>query len=343
MPNARPLRVASVPGQHVYVRHLSPPAGDARVRRLPDVPVLGAPAGQWWPPPMLDPGWIHRNREDFDVFHVHFGFDDRTQEQLRALVRALRAVRRPLVVTVHDLRNPHHADPAQHTAALDILVPAAAEVVTLTGGAAAEIARRWGRVAVVVPHPHVVDPIRARAARPEHEGFVIGLHAKSKRANSDPVPVAHAVADAVARLPGARLRIDAHDDAAGRAVAARLADLDVRVHRPFSDDELWDYLTDLDASVLPYRFGTHSGWLEACHDLGTTVIAPSCGYYADQGPCLVYDHDESGLDSASLAHAVSTAYRERPSWRADPDVRARQRQEIADHHARLYQAAVNQT
>ena len=34
------------------------------------------------------------------------------------------------------------------------------------------------------------------------------------------------------------------------------------------DDELWDYLQSLDVSVLPYRFGTHSGWLEACHDLG---------------------------------------------------------------------------
>ena len=58
------------------------------------------------------------------------------------------------------------------------------------------------------------------------------------------------------------------------------------MHDYFSDDELWDYLHALDVSVLPYRFGTHSGWLEACHDLGTTVVAPTCGFYAEQRPCL---------------------------------------------------------
>jgi hypothetical protein len=63
-----------------------------------------------------------------------------------------------------------------------------------------------------------------------------------------------------------------------RAVAAALAascpEADVRVHAPFSDEELWDRPEGLDHSVLPYRFGTRSGWL-ACHDLGTAVLAPT--------------------------------------------------------------------
>ena len=50
-------------------------------------------------------------------------------------------------------------------------------------------------------------------------------------------------------------------------------------------------------SVLPYRFGTHSGWLEACVDLGTAVVAPSCGFYAEQQPVHSYRHDEDGLDA----------------------------------------------
>ena len=45
-------------------------------------------------------------------------------------------------------------------------------------------------------------------------------------------------------------------------------ELDLRVHDFLADDALWDYLAVLDVSVLPYRFGTHSGWLEACRDLG---------------------------------------------------------------------------
>ena len=49
------------------------------------------------------------------------------------------------------------------------------------------------------------------------------------------------------------------------------------MHDFFPDADLWDYLEGLDVSVLPYRFGTHSGWLEACYDLGTPVLAPTAG------------------------------------------------------------------
>lgn len=336
------MRIASVPAGHVYVRHLADPTVDDGVRRLPDPPVPGAPAGQWWPPPMLEPSWVRANAAEFDVLHVHFGFDDRSPAQLADLADAVHTAGRALVVTVHDLRNPHHADRAAHDAALDVLVLAADAVLTLTRGAAVEIGRRWGRLAVVVPHPHVVPPERVAALDrasdrgPRHDGFLVGLHAKS-RANSDPVPVARTLAAVVADLPGAHLRVEAPDDERGRAVANELVGLDVRVHAPFTDDDLWDHLAGLDLSVLPYRFGTHSGWLEACHDLGTAVLAPECGYYAEQAPCLRYTHDDGGV---SLAAAVRRAYRERPSWRADPSARAAQRTRIAAVHARIYREAV---
>ena len=67
------------------------------------------------------------------------------------------------------------------------------------------------------------------------------------------------------------------------------------MHDYFSDEDLWAYLASLDLSVLPYTFGTHSGWLEACRDLQTTVLAPSCGYYAEQGPVLSYTNDGDAL------------------------------------------------
>jgi hypothetical protein len=101
--------------------------------------------------------------------------------------------------------------------------------------------------------------------------------------------------------------------------------------------QLWSYLESLDVSVLPYRFGTHSGWLEACHDLGTTVIAPSCGYFREQRPCLAYRHDESGFDAGSLQEAVLDAYERRPRWQARAVDRLRERIGIAAAHRRLYQ------
>ncbi|WP_261340660.1 glycosyltransferase [Pseudonocardia sp. HH130630-07] len=333
------MRVASVPAGHPYVLSLADPG----THRLPDPPVPGAPAGQWWPARWLDPRHVRAHAAEFDVLHVHFGFDDRTPAGLAALVATLRELRRPLVLTVHDLRNPHHPDPARHDAMLDVLVPAADALVTLTPGAAAEIHRRWGRRARVLPHPGVVGPRWARRPRPERSGFTVGVHAKSHRTNADPAGVARALAETVRGLAATTVRVDAHDDERGRAVARSLDGvdgLDVRVHPPFDDDAFHQYLQELDVSVLPYRWGTHSGWLEACHDLGTTALVPDVGHVAEQGPCLVYRLGPDGPDRDSLAAAVRLAHRDRPVWRADPDARDAQRRRVAAAHTALYRELV---
>lgn len=334
-----------MPAAHPYVQHLSALGAADGVVRLDDVPVSGAPSGQWWPPAMLEGSWVRSHADDFDLFHVHFGFEGRTTDELGGMIRALREIGRPLVVTVHDLRNPHLYDQRAHTAALDILVRAAAAIVTLTPGAAAEIQARWGRRAEIIAHPHLVDLDRMDRPRPAHDGFVVGLHAKSERVNNESVAVATAVAAAVAAIPGGRLSFRAHDDDRGRAVAAAVHELgcgpiDVHVHGRLSDHDLWDWVSTLDVSVLPYRFGTHSGWLEMCNDLGTAVLAPSCGFYAQQGPCLPFIHDESGLDTASLAAALHRAYRERPGWRWTPEGRRVQRAGIARAHLEVYLRAL---
>lgn len=354
------IRVLSVPSGHVYVRHLAPvadgPAGPDvphDVLRLPD-PLVSphVPASQWWPPPALEADWVLEHAEDFDLCHVHFGFDARSPEDLADWVAALRATGRPLVQTVHDLRNPHHEDRALHDAQLDVLVPAADHLITLTQGAADEIERRWGRRAEVLPHPHVVPADRLGRPRPQHEGYVIGLHLKSLRASMAARPVLDVLADVVADLPGARLRVDVHTDVVTPGprhdpdLAAHLRDgerqglFELAVHDFFTDDELWDYFAGLDLSVLPYRFGTHSGWLEACYDLGTPVLTSDCGYYAEQRPCLTYRLDEHGLDEASLADGVRRAHADRPTWQADPGDRAAERAMLADAHRRIYAAVL---
>ena len=168
--------IASIPSGHVYVRHLDAPGGSDRVVRLPDPPVAdGSPAARWWPPAMLEPEWVRAHADEFDIMHIHFGFDHQPPDTLRQLVGALRRHRKPLVLTVHDLRNPHHGEPELHDAQLGVLVSAADAVITLTPGAAAEIRRRWGRTATVLPHPHVVEEPtlsrRRRRARPlRHRG-----------------------------------------------------------------------------------------------------------------------------------------------------------------------------
>lgn len=344
------LKVLSVPSGHVYVRHLSSPGVDSDVLRLPDPPVPGdRPAAQWWPPPSLDPRWVNQHHEDFDLVHVHFGFDARTPKQLAEWADTLRRHGKPLVYTVHDLRNPHHRDTRLHDAQLDVLVTAADALITLTPGAATEVHRRWGRPVTVLPHPHVVEEPSLSRPRPDHDGFSVGLHLKSLRAGMEPVPVLETLTKVVPALDGGRLRVDVHTDVVTPGMPnhdpglvrllrelQRADRVDLHVHDFFTDDELWDYLQSLDVAVLPYRYGTHSGWLEACYDLGTTVVAPSCGFYAEQRPCLSYTLDEHGLDLPSLEAAVTRAHSERPSWRADPAGRRAERAYLAGVHRTLY-------
>lgn len=305
---------------------------------------------------MLDPAWAAS--ADFDVFHLHFGFDACDPDRLAELVDVLRSRGKPLVFTVHDLRNPHHRSPEEHDRQLDVLVPAADALITLTPGAAREIARRWGRRATVVPHPHVVD-LRTmgvaqdcRARRPRTT-FRVGLHVKSLRPSMDPAGILPTLVETVADLPGAVLQVNAHrdvldDDGARldaalatylRAHAAR-GELELHVHDYLSDRDLWCYLSSLDVSVLPYRFGTHSGWLEACRDLGTTVVAPSCGFYREQGPVLSYTRDEDSFDAESLAAAVREAYDARPRLGAGIDERRAQRQAVAAAHETVYRSVL---
>ena len=343
--------VASVPQSHVYVWHLSREQ-DEPVRRLPDPPPderVRSDQQGWWPPVMLDPAWVAEH--EFDVFHVHFGFDACDPERLREVVRVLQERGKPLVYTLHDLRNPHHTDTALHDAQLDVLVPAADAVVTLTDGAAGEIRRRWGREAVVLPHPHVVDlPTMERLAHREpRDMFRVGLHVKSLRASMDPLRILPTLADAVRGLPGGVLQVNGHDELlepSGRCyrpdvaealhAMAERGDIDLRVHPFFSDAQLWEYLRSLDVSVLPYRFGTHSGWLEGCRDLGTTVVAPTCGHYADQGPVLSYELDERSFSAESLTLAVKDAYENRGLGAVRVEERREQRAWISGEHERLY-------
>ena len=182
-------------------------------------------------------------------------------------------------------------------------------------------------------------------ARRRTEQFRVGLHVKSVRACMDPLAVLPVLVETLAALPHAVLQVDAHlDTGIERELEAlsRHPHVDLRMHDYFDDSAFESYLSSLDVSVLPYRFGTHSGWLEACRDLGTTVIAPTCGFYAEQGPVLGYDMDEERFDADSLTAAVRQAYEERPQLGASVPERRRQRAAIAAAHGELYRTVMEE-
>lgn len=342
-----PIAVATLPGRGVYARHLGHPEGVDGVHRVtvPASPTTPRPHGSF------DRGWLESHLGNVDLVHVHGVPYRHTAQDVLQAVGAVRRARKPLVVTAYHLSDPAGADDRRHAEQLDVLVPHADAVVTLTHTAAEEIRRRWGIDPLVLPHPHAVDFVRMRTPRPRWRGrdFVVGVHLASLRLACDPVPLVEALCEAVRSVEDARLSLHVHasvldpgsatyDPVTLRRLdrAVRAVDGSVRTHQPFAEAQLWDHLFGLDVSVVPGVHGSHSVWPEACHDLGTQVIMPSGCHAAGQRPCLVYDMTDGVPNVASLAAALQTAHVRGCVRRADPTDRWRERVRIAESLRALY-------
>lgn len=337
------IRVASVPAAHPYISAI---VDTTLLTLLPDpVPPGASQPGQWWPPQWLDPRYVLARITEIDVLHVHFGFESVARDDLIAVADVVAAHAVPLVVTVHDLANPHLDDQSDHLAKLAVLVHRADAVITLTDGAARHIRDRWGVTAAVLPHPHVVPIEQVGRPRSQRARPVVAVHAKFLRANIDPWHVM----DALVAAQHVSLRLDLDENAltssrADAQLTARLSayrerGVDVRIHPPFTDDELVDYLLEIDILVLPYRFGTHSGWVEACHDTGVIPVVPDCGHFHEQQPCSTFGFGIGRFDEASLRTAVDDAVahvRGRADVLTRRRVRASERDRVRRDTAALY-------
>ena len=351
--DAAAVRVAAVPACHPYVRAVTSHAGIAVHDEL--VPDRRHPQ-RWWPPVMLDAPWIREHADDFDVLHVHFGMESLPAGRLEAAIDALRECSRPLVYTVHDVENPQLLDQAAHRRDLDLLIPHASAVLTLTAAAADDVRRGWGREATVLAHPTLLPldaPAPAAQERPER---VIGVHLRDLRPNI-------AAADAVEVL---LLALDDRSLASERAVgrvllnaATRDASLTARLggmlrdrpdcelvvrDRP-DDAALLAEIDELDVALLPYGHGTHSGWVELCFDRGVPVVGPASLAMAQQHPDaysgFTEQTDAGRAVGEALARGTSAGSAARRALVAD---RARsrhvERAAIADAHAALYRSLV---
>ncbi|WP_411700837.1 glycosyltransferase [Conyzicola sp.] len=287
------VRVVSIPAGHPYVRSVS---ASSEIDVLDDPRPDGAPLGQWWPPVALDPRWIDDHAADAHILHIHFGTESFSPERLQATLDAAHDANWPVVFTVHDLVHPQLVDQSVYERQLDVLVPSADALLTLTPGAAAEIARRWGRRAQVVAHPALLTtPPRAVERARGDETLRVGMHLKDLRSNiaAEQMVVALVAAldslaadglDAVGEIRMHRRVRDPRVRDRVREICRGSARIALVEHDRLGDDDLAEALAALDACVLPYGYGTHSGWLELCWDLGVPVAAPATGYYADQHP-----------------------------------------------------------
>jgi hypothetical protein len=308
------VRVVSIPSGHPYPQRVTVSNG---IELLPDPRPLNAPAGQWWPPVALDPAWIRANATEADLLHIHFGTESFSAAHLAACIAAARDAGWPVVFTVHDLEHPQLSDQADYRAQLDVLIPGADALITLTNGAAREILRRWKRTAIVLRHPAVLDDVAAVQSTTSTT-IRVGMHLKDLRSNIDSVAMVTALRGAVHQLSLAgrdvtaevrmhhRVRDEATRDQI-RAIVAGSERVELLEHDRLDDSGLANAIASLDVAVLPYRHGTHSGWLELCWDLGTGIAAPEFGFYAEQhadGSVAGFHPD---ADGTSLAAAITSA------------------------------------
>jgi hypothetical protein len=318
-----PLRVATIPYADAYVDAVLPP--DA---------VRVGPAGT--PSPWLDRGYLAAHCAELDVLHLHAGERSRADAELECWSDAVRRLGVPLVVTVHQLSDPDRAVRARLDAQLESVLATAEVVFTLTRGAADEIAERFGRTAIVVAHPSVAAPDPELGSERGLVGLQVG---PASTALPDPAALVRA-AHSGAVSGGGRLRVlVAADDQSGLdpdiwQLAGRGA-IELVVH---PRAERVAQLQQLHVAVLPERCGSHSRDLEICRDVGTRVVAPSCGWFTDQWSEVVsYGEDEhGGLDEVSLSGAVAVALTRPMARPADRTWRAEQRAAVQRVHAAVY-------
>jgi hypothetical protein len=349
------IRIASVPAAHPYVLGIRD--ADTELSFLPNPTVAGRPAAQWWPPAMIDPRWITQHEHGFDIMHAHFGLESFTIAHLERVLSTLQRAGRPFIYTVHDLVNPQLVDQAHHERQLDVLMHHADALVTLTEGAAAAILDRWGRPAEVIPHPHVLPLDHPPIVSEPHDGYVVGMHLKDLRPNVDAVTATRTLIGAVGMLRKSgepvTVRIDLDDRVRDAQVEKRVerlcasADFVTLVRHPHLDDEaLFQMLSGLDVSVLPYGFGTHSGWLELCWDLGVPVAAPTVGFYAEQHPDPEFVQSYAVGSVTELSAALSALLNGQSGARAETVTARRaerivQGRAVAERHAELYRLALD--
>lgn len=294
-------------------------------------------------------GWIDDHVEDFDVLHVHFGLESFSPGDLADALDAVQRRGRPVVYTVHDLDNPQLVDQGDYHALLDVIVPAADRLLTLTDSAAAEIERRWGRRSLVLPHPTLIEDVPSGHGGAD-DVIRVGMHLRDLRPNIDGERAVQAAAAAAGLLSSTGLKVEIEvllservrdGEAAGRVVVAATHPA-VRVRRVprLSDTEVEGWLAGLDLFVVPYRHGTHSGWVELCYDLGVRVAGTDVGHIRSQHPedFSVVDLD----DPQTLADAVAAAAEARAALSRSTLIAERRRERLAERdavrvaHADLY-------
>ncbi|RBY92006.1 hypothetical protein DQ244_06710 [Blastococcus sp. TBT05-19] len=315
--------MAAIPHRDPYVDAVLPDG----VSRIGDA----AEPSRWF-----DHAHLAAHARDVDVVHLHVGYGQLEAAAMEAWSEELQRQGVPLVVTVHQLHAPGQPSSGSHDAHLAAVLGTAEVVLTLTPGAADDIAERYGRTAIVVAHPSVAVADPELGAERGLVGLRVGAPSPSV---PDPVVLVRAaLSGAVSGGGRLRLLVEEAELPALEPAFGAMADTGQLELAVFPAAEWAAQLQQLHVAVLSEQCGTHSRDVEVCRDVGTRVVAPSCGWFADQWSEVVpYSHDEHGrVDAVSLTAAIGAALARPMPRPADRVWRDGQRDAVRQVHAEVY-------
>ncbi|HEX5567659.1 MAG TPA: glycosyltransferase [Streptomyces sp.] len=226
-----------------------------------------------------------RSWDFFDVLHLHT-VELATLPELRGLADRLVQLRKPLVVTVHDLRPNIENDTDVFHRKLALVLKRAAAALTLTQAAADRLVSLIGasRPFEIVPHGQALasTELPGSAVGNPDGGLAVFGALRPNRDLRSAVAAWWSVPPPRPRLRVLLRSVSAADRSRDESLLRflghvartdRNCTVEIRP-RLVPDRELVAWLTGAAALVLPYRWITHSGQLELACDVGVPLLAP---------------------------------------------------------------------
>ena len=286
--------------------------------------------------------WIESNSDRFDLMHVLGDVEGVEQEDLTAL----QETGKPLVYTYAGNSRPASLSET-------ILMRGADRIVVNSHQAHSDANEIHGRQATLVPHSHVLSLEAMGHLAPGRRipPFTIGFALDSL----SPDPTGETIVEVMTRMAREsscfRARVDVEassfepESAPGSLAPlltglARRGQLDLRVHERFGSLEISDFAVGVDMAVVSSWTGPGIGWIEACRDAGTAVIAPAGRDSDTLRPSFGFRIFPTGAcNRDDLGSAFDEAQRALQRGEMEPvgaDRRRHHRRNIASLHSRIF-------
>jgi hypothetical protein len=242
--------------------------------------------------------WLNnqRNFDFFDILHIH-SVELTSTETIQQVLDRCQRTKKGIVFTIHDVRPMFSTDQKKYNKTLKIIAKTGARLITLTCGAQMEIVKTLNIEPLsvnVIPHGFVLPPKDDRWQRQkkiESSVCSFGMYGgfrPNREILTPAINIAYGIFEKEINLTFLTRAISPieifNNEEVNKFVELALLKnhITLRLYPFPSDDQIFDFMSEIDILIMAYRWGTHSGQLELAFDLGVIPIISNVGYYYDQ-------------------------------------------------------------